>query len=149
MLYRGDFEGGCFCGAVRYAFADVFDTGYCHCSICRRSSGAPVLAWVNAPRAGFRLLRGAPRLVATSAEFRRAFCTDCGTIMWTESVDPQRWEMVSVHHGTIDGAAAIEPAIHLCFADRLPWLRIDDALPRVDGDKLPHPAQRGDPRWRA
>jgi hypothetical protein len=56
--------------------------------------------------------------------------------------------MVSVHHGTIDRAAEIEPAVHLCHADRLPWFRIDDALPRVDGNTLSHPGERGDPRWR-
>jgi hypothetical protein len=149
MLARGDFEGGCFCGAVRYAFTDVFDAGYCHCSICRRTSGAPVMAWVNTPRAGFRTQRGAPRFVATSARFRRAFCEQCGTLMWSESIDPAHWPLVSVHHGTIDRAADIEPAIHLCFADRLPWLRIEDALPREAGNTVPHPGERGDPRWRA
>jgi hypothetical protein len=148
VLYRGDYEGGCFCGAVRYAFTDVFDAGYCHCSLCRRSSGAPVLAWVNTRRAGFRLLLGTPQYVATSTEFRRAFCAGCGTIMWTESIDPARWDLVSVHHGTIEHAAEIEPAVHLCFADRLPWFRIDDALPRVGGNSVPHPASRGDRRWR-
>jgi hypothetical protein len=56
MLYRGTCEGGCFCCAIRYAFLDVFDAGYCHCSICRRTSGAPVIAWVNTPRASFRVL---------------------------------------------------------------------------------------------
>ena len=25
MLYRGEFEGGCFCRAIRYRFVDVFD----------------------------------------------------------------------------------------------------------------------------
>ena len=148
MLYRGTYEGGCFCGAIRYAFTDVFDAGYCHCSICRRTSGAPVIAFVNTPRSGFRVLQGTPRFVATSAEFRRAFCEHCGTLMWTESIDPARWDMVSVHHGSIDRAAKIEPAVHLCHVDRLPWFRIDDALPRLDNASPPHPARRGDPRWR-
>ncbi len=149
MLYRGTYEGGSLCGAARYAFADVFDCGYCHCSICRRTSGAPVIAWVNAPRAAFRVLQGSPRLVVTSTEFQRAFCDQCGTLMWTESIDPARWHRVSVHHGTIDRAAEIEPVVHICHADRLPWLRIDDALPRGEGSTLSHPGQRGDPRWQA
>ncbi len=147
MLYRGTYEGGCFCGTRRCAFTDVVDAGYCHCLICRRSSGAPIIAWVNTPRAGFRASGGKPRFVVTSAEFRRACCPDCGTIMWTESIDAQRWDMISVHHGTIDRALDIEPSIHLCHADRLPWLRIDDRLPRVDGNTLAHPGQRNDPRW--
>ena len=68
--------------------------------------------------------------------------------MWTESIEqPPHWDMVSVHHGTIDRAAEIEPAIHLCFSDRLPWLRIDDQLPTVEANILPHPRKRMDPRW--
>lgn len=147
MYARGDYEGGCFCGAVRYAFTDVFDTGYCHCSICRRTTGAPVIGWVSTSRAGFRVLGGAPRFVATSAEFQRAFCAGCGTIMWTESIDPARSDKVYLHHGTIDRATEIEPAIHMCYADRLPWFHIDDRLPRIDGNSLPHPGARVDPRW--
>lgn len=147
MLYRGEFDGGCFCRAIRYRFVDVFDAGYCHCSICRRTSGAPVIAWANTPRNGFTITDGTQCYLATSERFRRAFCDRCGTLMWTESIDPQRWDMISVHHGTIDRAAEIEPAIHLCFADRLAWLRIDDNLPRVQDNTLKHPAKRGDARW--
>lgn len=148
MLYRGDFQGGCFCGAVRYAFSDVFDAGYCHCSICRRTTGAPVIAWANTPRTSFRVTQGAPRFVATSSEFRRAFCAACGTLMWSESIDAGRWDLVSVHHGTIDHAERIEPAVHICHADRLAWFRIDDALPRFDTARADHPGRRGDARWR-
>jgi hypothetical protein len=147
MLYRGEFEGGCFCRAIRYRFVDVFDAGYCHCSICRRMSGAPVIAWVNTPRANFELTHGEVRFVASSERFRRSFCGECATQMWTESIERQQWDMVSVHHGTIDRAIEIEPAIHLCFADRLPWLRLDDRLPTVEGNTLPHPRKRGDARW--
>jgi hypothetical protein len=146
MLYLGEFTGGCFCGAVRYRFEDVFDAGYCHCSICRRSSGGALMAYANTARPGFAVTRGKPRFVATSTEFERAFCAECGTLMWTRSVDPTRWDLVSVHLGTVDRAAEIEPVIHICHADRLPWLHVADALPRVDDATLPHPGQRGDPR---
>jgi hypothetical protein len=148
MLYAGSFDGGCFCGAVRYRFADVFDAGYCHCAICRRSSGAALMAFANTPRSSFALIHGAPRFVATSDEFERAFCGDCGTVMFTRSSDPARWDMVSVHLGTLDRAAEIEPAMHICHANRLPWLRLDDALPRFDDVSPPPPAQRGEARWR-
>lgn len=142
MLYQGSFDGGCFCGAVRYRFDDVFDAGYCHCSICRRSSGAALMAFANAPAAGFRLTRGAPRFVNTSGEFERAFCADCGTVMFSRSIDPARWDMVSVHLGTLDSPARIEPAMHICHADRLPWLHVADALPRFDHAHPPPPASR-------
>jgi hypothetical protein len=147
MLYRGRFEGGCFCGAIRYAFTDVFDAGYCHCSICRRSSGAALMSFANTPAAGFALTRGAPRFVASSPDFERGFCPDCGTVMFTRSIDPARWNMVSVHQGTIDAPERIAPAMHICASDRLPWLHLQDALPRFDDARPSHPAKRGDPRW--
>ena len=47
-------EGGCLCGALRYRLdAAPLDIGYCHCSMCRRSTGAPVLAWACIPAAAF------------------------------------------------------------------------------------------------
>jgi hypothetical protein len=45
----GTFRGGCFCGAVRFELTEILDAGYCHCSNCRRFSGAPLLVWANAP----------------------------------------------------------------------------------------------------
>jgi hypothetical protein len=39
--------GGCHYQAIRYEVESIFDAGYCHCSICRKLSGAPVLAWAN------------------------------------------------------------------------------------------------------
>jgi len=35
--------GGCMCGAVRYeAIGEPMTVAYCHCSSCRRHTGAPV-----------------------------------------------------------------------------------------------------------
>jgi hypothetical protein len=149
MLYPGSFDGGCFCSAVRYRFADVFDAGYCHCSICRRSSGAALMAFANTPASSFRVTAGTPRFVATSAEFERAFCGDCGTVMFTRSIDPARWDMLSVHLGTLDRAADVAPAMHICHAGRLPWLNVVDALPRFDQANPPPPAARAAARREA
>jgi hypothetical protein len=38
--------GGCHCGAVRYeAVGEALTHALCHCSDCRRSAGAPMVAW--------------------------------------------------------------------------------------------------------
>lgn len=105
-----------------------------------------MLAGANTARAYFRLRRGTPRFVATSARFRRAFCAGCGTVLWSESIDLARWNMVSGHHGTVDRAEQIEPALHICRADCLPWFRTDDALRRAGGGIVPLPGAHRDPR---
>lgn len=139
---EGAYEGGCFCGAVRYRFEGVFDAGYCHCSICRRTTGAPAIAWVNTPRPDFAFLKGTPKVIRSSERFERLFCDACGTIMLTRAIDRQAWDYVSIHHGTIDDAASIHPKIHICCDDRLPWFEIADDLPRVADNRLPHPDRR-------
>jgi len=50
MVDTAKFEGGCLCGAVRYrAIAAPIRAVICHCSMCRKHSGAPVLAFVHFP----------------------------------------------------------------------------------------------------
>jgi hypothetical protein len=40
--------GGCFCGAIRYeARGRPFDETNYHCSICRRTTGAPLVTWFS------------------------------------------------------------------------------------------------------
>ena len=52
-------EGGCLCGAVRYRIsAEPIDAGYCHCRMCQRSTGAPVVSWLTMSERGLRLDQG-------------------------------------------------------------------------------------------
>ncbi len=44
-------KSGCFCGAIRYEMAGApFDQTSCHCLICRRTTGAPFVAWFSVPQ---------------------------------------------------------------------------------------------------
>src|SRR5262245_57120824 len=74
------FEGGCLCGAVRYrASAPAAKSGYCHCRMCQRSTGAPVVAWVAVPRESFAYVKGEPAVYRSSEKAQREFCPACGT----------------------------------------------------------------------
>jgi hypothetical protein len=74
----GAFRGGCFCGAVRFELKEIFDAGYCHCSICRRFRGAPLVVWANAPARAFRITAGEPAGYASSERWVRYSCPACG-----------------------------------------------------------------------
>src|SRR5438552_1848995 len=53
--------GGCFCGAIRYRVsATTGDVTHCHCSICRRTTGAPFVTWATFPAAAFAFTAGTP-----------------------------------------------------------------------------------------
>src|SRR4051812_47536370 len=104
-------KGGCFCGEIRYeAAARPFNETSCHCSICRRTAGAPFVAWFSVPRTGFRLLQGAPARFRSSAHGTRSFCPRCGTPLTFEDDDfPQE---IDVTTSSLDDAESVPPKDH-------------------------------------
>ena len=132
-------EGGCLCGAIRYAVSCVFDAMYCHCSMCRRNGGGPVTASAHILAEHFRLLSGEPRRYRASTTGARCFCGMCGTMLFFEETDRRYY---SVNISTLDDPTAVHPAVHMCIESRLPWFEIADDLPRYEGNTLPHPDQR-------
>lgn len=127
------YAGGCLCGAVRYeADGAPLHVAVCHCSLCRRSIGAPAVPWATFRRAGFKVVTGAPAWNRSSDHARRGFCPSCGTSLFFETT--QAPDEIDVTVASLDDAAAFPPTHHIWTPDRLPWTNIDDGLPRHRGD---------------
>ena len=125
--------GGCLCGAVRYEVDGPFlRAGHCHCSRCRKHSGAAVSTQARVAREQFRLLRGAElvRVYGKGQGAVKAFCSVCGSSLFggTWPDGPQ----VSIRLGAFDGDPGIRPQFHTYVGSRAPWDEITDALPRFD-----------------
>ena len=126
--------GGCACGNIRYRVSVTpLDTGYCHCRLCQRTSGAPVLAWARVPIAEFRYLSGEPSIYRSSAWGERRFCPSCGTQVEFRLADKP--EYVELNFVTLDEPDVIEPKMHIWCSSRLPWLELGDSLPRYDEEQ--------------
>jgi hypothetical protein len=120
--------GGCHCGAVRYEFrGEPSWSGHCHCSMCRRASGAPFVTWLAVPTAAFRFTRGGVKSYASSDRALRGFCAECGTPL--TFVYHHRPEALGLTATSLDDAAWLKPGAHIFWNDRLPWLRFADGLP--------------------
>ena len=130
-------NGGCLCGAVRYEIR-VRPTlaGYCHCSLCRHASGAPVLMFATVARADFEFVRGSPRCYPSTSFGRRWFCGDCGTQLCMR-VDHEP-DTVDVTVASMDNADEVPPTFHIWHDARLAWFETADALVR-------HPHSRATP----
>ncbi|HEX7671925.1 MAG TPA: GFA family protein, partial [Polyangiaceae bacterium] len=75
-------EGGCFCGSVRYrATGRPRSPSICHCTMCRRTSGAPMVGWATFRTDDLEWVSGNPKHFASSAKAERSFCGDCGTAL--------------------------------------------------------------------
>ncbi len=126
--------GGCLCGGVRFEVTTPTRfCAHCHCSMCRRAHGAPLVTWTGVPNSQFHLIRGAELLhdYASSAEATRSFCSKCGSTMLFRST---RWPgEVHVATGCFDGELDRRPSSHVFWSDRVTWLDFDDDLPKRGG----------------
>lgn len=120
--------GGCLCGAIRYeARGRPFDLTVCHCSICRRSAGAPMVAWFTVKRADFAFTAGQPSTYRSSPKAQRSFCPTCGTQL-TFKMDAL--DEIDVTVCSLDDPEAVPPHDHTYVSSQLGWVRLEDGLPR-------------------
>jgi hypothetical protein len=131
--------GGCLCGEARYRVTEApLEALYCHCRMCQRAHGAPVIAWLTVPLSGFAVTSGDPVAYRSSAKALRHFCGSCGTPLTWRATDNPR--LVDVSIATLDNPEAVEPALHLWTDSQLPWFEIADHLPRHPTNERPKPA---------
>jgi hypothetical protein len=123
------FAGGCLCGQVRYRITGrPVEALYCHCRMCQRAHGAPVIAWLTAPLDAFKVTAGDPVAYASSAKALRHLCGRCGTpLTWRATDDPR---FVDISIATLDNPEAVEPTLHLWTESQIAWFEITDHLPR-------------------
>src|SRR5690242_12625629 len=130
-------RGRCLCGGVRYEVTAPFlRANFCHCSRCRKHSGAAASPQGRVPREAFALLSGADliRVYKPDQGMVKAFCGACGSSMFGGSW-PDGPE-VSIRLGTLDDDPGIAPQFHNFVADAPPW------LPVPEGDGLKRYATR-------
>jgi hypothetical protein len=122
-------EGGCLCGGVRYRIsAEPHHAGYCHCRMCQRSAGAPVVAWLTMASDAFAWLKGEPVAYRSSQKAERLFCAACGTqLVFREFAEP---DQLDVTLASLDDPESVRPSHHIWTASRIGWFEIADDLPR-------------------
>ena len=114
-------DGGCFCGEIRYHIDDGEHLAVsCHCTMCRRTSGAPYVVWLVVPKAGFSYLSGEPKLLDSSEHGTRYFCSSCGTPV--ACVSDSHPEFIDITLGSLDHPEAVTPTQEIYTDTRLPWV---------------------------
>ncbi len=120
-------EGGCLCGDVRWrATGQPLYSYHCHCRMCQRVSGAAFTSGSTYPYDAVKWMGNAPGYFKSSEHAWRLFCQRCGsTIAW-------QWEdeKISLLAGSFDHPEHIEPSAHVFTENQLPWIKLDDKLPR-------------------
>jgi hypothetical protein len=130
-------SGGCACGALRYEAATrPLETGFCHCRLCQKTTGAPVLVFASFSAADFRYLSCEPRIFESSSHGAREFCPTCGTQIAYRDIENAK--TIDVNVGSLDDPSCVRPECHIWYGSKLPWLETGDSLPRYEKSKPPH-----------
>ena len=124
-------KGQCHCGAVKYEMsAETLHSALCHCTDCRRHSGAPMVGW-GLVRNDQIQISGETKSYESSENGRRHFCPHCGTSLFytNEVIFP---DMTDVQIATLDDPGAVAPNAHIQVADRVGWMATAHELPAFE-----------------
>ncbi len=123
--------GSCECGAVTYAVADAFLYALnCHCSLCRRSTGAAFKPLAGIERTKLRVTRGEDDiLIVGSPGWHDERCKLCGSLLFAVV---REGAFAHVAMGTLVDSPTIRPTAHIFVGSKAPWFTITDDLPQYD-----------------
>ena len=121
--------GQCRCRAVTYEVADEFSYAVnCHCSNCRRTTGA-----AYKPLAGIRIEKiriaagGDSVMLVGDADSPYVHCRACGSWLYAVVKDGT---YAHVTMGTLVDTPSIRPSHHIFVGSKAPWFEITDDLPQ-------------------
>jgi len=134
---RQSFEGGCYCGGVRYRIAGrPVWSGHCHCRSCQMALGGAFATWAKVAAPDFLVTKGEVKICEKAPGIRRGFCGDCGTSLTyaaEHEVDGQDWKADAwFSAATLDDPSIATPKTHVYISDRQPWVKLADGLPTFE-----------------
>jgi hypothetical protein len=123
--------GQCMCGAVHYRVADAFVyASNCHCSICRRATGAAFKPFAAIERDKLQLTKGDESLLIFGDEGNNdTRCKVCGSFLYSVVRDGG---FVHVAMGTLIDEPTMRPTAHIFVGSKAPWFEITDDLPQYE-----------------
>ncbi len=127
-------RGSCLCGAVRYEVSGPFlRFAHCHCSRCRKATGAAHASNLYASPERFSWTAGRELVVRfdlpTARSFATTFCRTCGSPLPHTTRSGR--ELV-VPAGSLDDAPSLRPQTRIFSTSRSGWSDCGEDLPRFD-----------------
>jgi hypothetical protein len=124
--------GGCLCGGVRFELTEAPVWSHsCHCSRCRKSSGAAFASNLFFPQEALSFTQGEDLLtsfkVPEAERFTHVFCRRCGSTL--PFLNEAR-HLVGVPMGTLDDDPGYSPLAHIFVGSKAPWFEITDTTPQ-------------------
>ena len=134
-------RGSCLCGGIRFEYARaVTQVGMCHCSLCRKVSGAASNAVVVVPETDFTWVSGADlrQTFVKPGGWQTTFCRRCGSPL------PQSLRGAAAYWvpaGLLDDDPGLRIGGHIFVGSKAPWDEIAGGAPQFEAG-VPAPGSR-------
>jgi hypothetical protein len=132
-------RGSCLCGGVRFGYSRaVTQVGMCHCSLCRKVSGAASNAVIVVPETDFEWMSGEElrQSFAKPSGWHTTFCRRCGSPL------PQTLRGAAAYWvpaGLLDDDPGLRIGGHIFVGSKAPWDEIAGDAPQFEAG-VPAPA---------
>lgn len=126
-------QGECLCGSVKFEIDGEIPNLYqCHCSLCRKATGAAANAATFVQRSSFRWISGENQIRSYQkpSGFRSDFCSVCGSAVPNSLRDT---EMVWVPAGLLNELVTSRVSVHLHTTSAAPWEQESADCVRLEG----------------
>lgn len=133
-------SGGCLCGGIRFhAIGVPHKIGACHCAMCRRWTGGPLMA-VGVEGLKFES-NGRPVVYRSSAWAERGFCPTCGSNLFYRLVETGRY---IVSAGAFDDQSGFELATEVFYDEKPGYYDFAQPTKKLTGAEVFAMATAGD-----
>lgn len=113
-------KGSCLCGSCEFEIDHNIElVGICHCSLCRKVSGAGGNAIIRLPKEGFRWTKGANHIMTYMLRptYGVARCKTCGSPLPASFDSDQVW----ISPGLMDDPINTEIGVHIYCGSAADW----------------------------
>lgn len=124
-------RGSCMCGLVAYEVQDAFEYSlYCHCSNCRRATGAAAKPFAGIKCDRLAIVSGGEHIMRYGDGPNHDFhCARCGSLLYS-LVRDRKYAHVTL--GTLIDNPSVRPTAHIFVGSKAAWEDICDDLPQFD-----------------
>jgi hypothetical protein len=131
MAEQALLRGSCLCGLVAYEVPDSFEYSlYCHCSNCRRATGAAAKPFAAIKSNRLTFVSGGDQIMRYGGGTNHdAHCERCGSLLYSLVRDGT---YLHVTMGTLIDSPTIRPTAHIFVGSKAPWDDVCDGLPQFD-----------------
>ena len=120
-----EFKGSCLCGKTSYSVKkEPLNPHLCSCTMCRKSSGALTVAWVEFPLETFQWSeRNQLGLYQSSEKTQRCFCKNCGSFLGALNDGS---DTIAITIGSLENSDLIIPGKQHSYKEEAPlWWSVN------------------------